>query len=105
MQSFIKFMSTKCDHDSAALPPINGGLICAGTPSLIEAYLRGDRTHLMCRMSDEPLRLPPGYILDESCPDILVLRRPDGTTAAVFSALAATPESIQRAAWEDHEGR
>ena len=59
----------------------------------------------MCRMSDEPLRLPLGYILDASCSDLLVLRRPDGTTAAVFSALAATPESIQQAAWEDHGGR
>ena len=59
----------------------------------------------MCRMNDEPLRLPTGYTLDESCPEILVLRRPDGTTAAVFSAFGATPESIQRAAWEDHEGR
>ncbi len=59
----------------------------------------------MCRMSDEPLRLPPGYILDEPGPDILALRRPDGTTGAVFSALGATPETIQRAAWEDHEGR
>jgi len=34
-------------------------------------------------MNDEPLRLPPGYRLDESDPDILALRRPDGTTAAV----------------------
>jgi len=34
-------------------------------------------------MNDEPLRLPPGYRLDESDPDILALRRSDGTTAAV----------------------
>ena len=59
----------------------------------------------MSRMSDEPLRLPPGYSLDESDPDIVVLRRPDSTTAAVFSALGATPESIQQAAREDHGGR
>ena len=77
----------------------------AGTPSRFGAYLRGDRNHLMCRISDEPLRLPPGYSLDESDPDILALRRPDGTTAAVFGALRATPETIRRAAWEDHEGR
>ena len=55
-------------------------------------------------MTDEPLRLPPGYSLDESDPDVLVLRRPDGTTAAVFSALGATPVSIQEAAWEEHGG-
>ena len=58
-----------------------------GTPSPFGAYLRGAQKHLMCRMSDEPLRLPPGYSLDESDPDILALRRPDGTTAAVFNAL------------------
>jgi hypothetical protein len=49
-------------------------------------------------MNDEPLRLPPGYGLDESDPDIVVLRRPDGTKVAVFSALGATFESIQQAA-------
>jgi hypothetical protein len=59
----------------------------------------------MSRMSDESLRLPPGYNLDESCPDIVALRRPDGTTAAVFSALGATREAIQQAAREDREGR
>ena len=59
----------------------------------------------MCRMNDEPPRLPPGYSLDESDPDILALRRPDGTTAAVFSATGATREAIEKAAWEDHEGR
>jgi len=48
--------------------------------------------------NDEPLRLLPVYSLDESDPDVLALRRPDGTTAAVFSALGATPESIQQAA-------
>jgi len=59
----------------------------------------------MYRISDEPLRLPLGYSLDESDPDVLALRRPDGTTAAVFSALGAKPESIQQAAWEDHGER
>ena len=59
----------------------------------------------MCRMSDEPLRLPPGYSLDESDPDVLALRRPDGTIVAFFSALGATPEALQRAAWDDQEGR
>lgn len=98
-------MSRKRGHDSAAPPLINGAPICADTPRSFATYLRGARKHLMCRMTDEPLRLPPGYSLDESDPDVLVLRRPDGTTAAVFSALGATPEAIQRAAWEVHEGR
>jgi hypothetical protein len=56
-------------------------------------------------MNDEPIRLPPGYSLDASDPDVVALRRPDGTTVAVFSALGATPESIQQAAYEDHGRR
>ncbi len=53
-------------------------------------------------MNEEPLRLPPGYSLDESDPDVVALRRPDGTTAAVFSAIGATPQAIEEAAREDH---
>ncbi len=56
-------------------------------------------------MNDGPLRLPPAYSLDESDPDVVALRRPDSTTAAVFSALAATPQAIEEAAREDLEGR
>ena len=56
-------------------------------------------------MNDEPLRLPPAYSLDESDPDVVALRRPDGTTAAVFSALGATPQAIEEAAREDLRGR
>ena len=50
----------------------------------------------------EPLRLPLVYDLDESDPDVVALRRPDGTTAAVFSAKGATPQAIEEAAREDH---
>ena len=56
-------------------------------------------------MNEGPLRLPPAYSLDESDPDVVALRRPDGTTVAVFSAFGATPESIQQAAWENPGGR
>ncbi len=52
--------------------------------------------------NNEPLRLPLGYDLDESDPDVVALRRPDGTTAAVFSAIGATPQAIEEAAREDH---
>jgi hypothetical protein len=45
--------------------------------------------------------LPPGYILDESDPDVFVLRRPDGSFLAAFSALGATEESIRQVAVED----
>jgi hypothetical protein len=44
------------------------------------------------------LRLPPGYSLDHSDPDVLVLRSPDGTAIARFSAQGATAEAIEREA-------
>ena len=48
--------------------------------------------------SPEEPRLPPGYSLDHSDPDVLVLRCPNGTTIARFSARGATAESIEREA-------
>jgi hypothetical protein len=43
-----------------------------------------------------------GYHLDESDPDVVVLRRSDGTLVAAFSAMGATREGILEAAREDH---
>jgi hypothetical protein len=45
--------------------------------------------------------LPPGYYLDESDPDIITLRRKDGTFVAAFSAQGATREGIIEAATQD----
>jgi len=45
--------------------------------------------------------LPPGYLLDESDPDIVTLRRKDGTFVAAFSAQGATKEGIKDAAMQD----
>jgi hypothetical protein len=42
------------------------------------------------------------YHLDESDPDILVLRRQDGSFVAAFSARGATESSIVEAAKEDY---
>ena len=42
------------------------------------------------------------YYLDESDPDILLLRRQDGTFVAAFSAIGATREGIVEAAEEDY---
>jgi PAS domain-containing protein len=44
----------------------------------------------------------PDYYLDESDPDVLVLRRQDGTFVAAFSALGATKEGILEAVSEDY---
>jgi hypothetical protein len=42
------------------------------------------------------------YQLDESDPDVLVLRRDDGSFVAAFSARGATSEGILRAAQDDY---
>jgi hypothetical protein len=49
------------------------------------------------------MRLPFDYILDESDPDIVILRRQDGCFVAAFSARGATEEGIREAAMEDIE--
>jgi hypothetical protein len=49
----------------------------------------------------EDAMLPPGYSLDESDPDIITLRREDGTFVAAFSAQGATREGIIEAAMQD----
>jgi hypothetical protein len=41
------------------------------------------------------VRLPPGYSLDRSDPDVFVLRCPRGTAVAHFSARGATAEAIE----------
>lgn len=51
----------------------------------------------------EGFKLPSSYYLDESDPDILVLRRQDGSFVAAFSATGATKEGIRKAAMEDRQ--
>jgi hypothetical protein len=53
--------------------------------------------------SEEP-RLPLGYRLDRSDPDVWMLRRPEGWAVAHFSARGATKEAIEQVAWTDYEG-
>ncbi len=54
-------------------------------------------------MREEPLRLPLGYRIEQGDPDFIVLRGPDGSRVAVFSAVGAKPEHIRRAAQENSE--
>ena len=42
------------------------------------------------------------YYLDESDPDVVVLRRQDGAFVAAFSARGVTREGIEQAAKEDY---
>jgi hypothetical protein len=52
---------------------------------------------------EAPLLLPKfDYHLDESDPDVAVLRRDDGAFVAAFSARGATEEGITRAAKDDY---
>jgi hypothetical protein len=48
--------------------------------------------------SSREVRLPPGYSLERSDPDVLVLRCPHGTAVARFSARGATTETIEQEA-------
>ena len=48
--------------------------------------------------SSREVRLPPGYRVDHSDADVLVLRSPDGEAVARFSARGATAEAIEREA-------
>ena len=48
--------------------------------------------------SPEEPRLPPGYALDRSDPDVPVLLCPQGTAVARFSARGATAEAVEREA-------
>jgi hypothetical protein len=54
-------------------------------------------------VSTEDIQFPKfDYHLDESDPDVVVLRRQDGAFVAAFSARGATDSSIVDAAREDY---
>jgi hypothetical protein len=53
-------------------------------------------------MQGKPLELPPGYVLDVvSDPNVLILRRLDGSSVAAFSARSADPTEVLKAAEVD----
>ena len=51
---------------------------------------------------DEEMLPKFNYYLDESDPDVIVLRRQDDSFIAAFSARGATKEGIEEAAKEDY---
>ena len=51
------------------------------------------------------MRLPSGYSLDRSDPDVLVLRCSHGKAVARFSAQGATAESIEQEARKHYRER
>ena len=54
---------------------------------------------------EDEVPLPPGYHLDRSDTEVLVLRSPEGALIARFSAWGYLAESVEREAWEDHRQR
>jgi hypothetical protein len=62
----------------------------------------GDSGQRRREIGEERSALPESYYLDESDPDILVLRRQNGSFVAAFSASGATREGIVQAAKEDY---
>jgi hypothetical protein len=65
----------------------------------------GHETTRVIEMSVEEALLPKfDYHIDESDPDLVVLRRQDGAFVAAFSAKGATREGILEAAREDYRG-
>ena len=48
--------------------------------------------------SSQEVRLPPGYSLERSDPDVLILRCPHGKAVARFSTRGATVEAIEHEA-------
>ncbi len=48
------------------------------------------------------MALPPGYYLDRSDPEVLVLRSAEGEVVARFSTSAYSAEAVEREAWEDY---
>ena len=55
--------------------------------------------------SPEEPRLPPGYSLERSDPDVWVLRCPHGTVVARFSTRGAVAEAIEKEARTHHRER
>jgi len=55
--------------------------------------------------SPEEPHLPPGYVLDRSDPDVLVLRCPQETVIALFSTRGTTAETIEQEARTHYRNR
>jgi len=53
-------------------------------------------------VEDEPLLPKIDYYLDEADPDVMILRRQDGSFVAAFSAQGAPREGIVEATKEDY---
>lgn len=73
-----------------------------GTPVICPWGMPKAATQTGRSRMDEPMFSKFDYYLDESDPDLVILRRQDGVFAAAFSARGATKEGIEEAAREDY---
>ena len=75
-------------------------------PAFVEPFASAARKTLSKHHQRDPMdesKLPAfSYYLDESDPDVVVLRRQDGSFVAAFSASGAIKEGIIEAAKEDY---
>src|SRR5215203_7272910 len=89
-----------CEHPSTSLPRVHVSRQKKTRHPML-AWEAGPPREL----SVEEKMLPRfDYYLDESDPDIAILRRQDGSFVAAFSAQGATREGIVEAAKEDYAG-
>ncbi len=73
------------------------------SPYMVVEYMETHNSPNGRVKQQKPKLLPKfNYYLDESDPDVIVLRREDGTFVATFSAAGATREGIVEAAKEDY---
>jgi len=107
------YASTRLGRGLEARPLDLGTFVGAGGASGATGYLSGEERWSASVLADRnrgrreqsgqgPPALPEHYYLDESDPDVLVLRRQDGTFVAAFSAQGASKEGIVEAAREDY---
>jgi hypothetical protein len=61
----------------------------------------GTTLELRRSMVDRAHWLPPGYVLDVLDPEVVILRREDGSMVWAFSTVGSTTESIRHAAERD----
>jgi hypothetical protein len=84
------------------LPNVYAPVTWEGNTYFLAAFFASESEIREGRVS-ERLQLPRSYFIDESDPDVVVLRRQDGSFVAAFSADGATREGIVEAAKEDYQ--
>jgi hypothetical protein len=91
--------------EASTSPPSRDRMRTPEAPSCTRLQRRNPMRLIGGTGSSREVRLPPGYRVDRSDPDVLVLRCPHGTTIVRFSAQGATAEAIEQEARRHHKER